>query len=64
MLATDNEDDEMVNYLRDYMNDIQNTGPNKRPWKFEGSWKLNGKHFKPNFSNTMHPFQIVFLNFR
>lgn len=42
MLAMDNEDDEMVNYLRDYMNDIQSTSPNKKPWKFEGAWKLNG----------------------
>lgn len=45
MLAIDNEDDDMVNFLRDYMCDIQSTSPNKLPWKFEGPWRLNGKNY-------------------
>lgn len=43
MLAMDNEDDEMVNFLRDFMNDIQSNSPNKRPWKFEGAWRGIGE---------------------
>lgn len=44
MLAED--DDEMVSYLKNHLIDVQNTGPNKMPWKFEGPWKINGKHFR------------------
>ncbi|XP_037050763.1 uncharacterized protein LOC119084801 [Bradysia coprophila] len=32
-------DDPMIAFLKSYLNDIQNTGPNKMPWKFEGPWK-------------------------
>lgn len=44
MLAMDQEDDDMVNFLREYMNDIQSNSPNKRPWKFEGAWKASGTY--------------------
>lgn len=43
MLAED--DDEMVAFLKNHLIDVQNTGPNKMPWKFEGPWKINGKQF-------------------
>lgn len=41
MLAED--DDEMVSFLRNHLIDVQNTGPNKMPWKFQGAWKQKGK---------------------
>lgn len=41
MLAED--DDEMVSFLKNHLIDVQNTGPNKLPWRFEGPWKGNGK---------------------
>lgn len=41
MLAED--DDEMVSFLKNHLIDVQNTGPNKMPWKFEGAWRINGK---------------------
>lgn len=45
MLAED--DDEMVSFLRNHLIDVQNTGPNKMPWKFVGAWKQKGRnHFK------------------
>lgn len=43
MLAED--DDEMVSFLKNYLIDVQNTGPNKMPWKFEGPWNINGRIF-------------------
>lgn len=43
MLAED--DDEMVSFLKNHLIDVQNTGPNKMPWKFEGPWKINGRIF-------------------
>lgn len=43
MLAED--DDEMVSFLKNHLIDVQNTGPNKMPWKFEGPWKINGMNF-------------------
>lgn len=45
MLAED--DDEMVSFLKNHLIDVQNTGPNKMPWKFEGPWNINGKAFVP-----------------
>lgn len=44
MLAED--DDEMVSFLKNHLIDVQNTGPNKMPWKFEGPWKINGMNFR------------------
>lgn len=41
MLAED--DEVMTVFLRNYLIDIQNTGPNKQPWKFTGAWCINGK---------------------
>lgn len=41
MLAED--DDEMVSFLKNHLIDVQNTGPNKMPWKFQGAWNINGK---------------------
>lgn len=41
MLAED--DEEMTAYLRDYLFDIQNTGPNKKPWTFNGAWRAAGE---------------------
>lgn len=38
------EDDEMVSFLRNHLIDIQNTGPNKMPWKFPGAWKQKGRN--------------------
>lgn len=44
MLAED--DDEMVAFLKNHLYDVQNTGPNKQPWKFNGSWKIDGTYPK------------------
>lgn len=41
MLAED--DEEMISFLRNHLIDVQNTGPNKMPWKFNGAWKINGE---------------------
>lgn len=41
MLAED--DEEMTAFLRNYLFDIQNTGPNKLPWRFNGAWCINGE---------------------
>lgn len=41
MLADDN--DEMIQFLRCHQQDIQYTGPNGKPWRFEGAWHSNGK---------------------
>lgn len=35
-------DDPMIAFLKGYLHDIQNTGPNKIPWKFDGAWKEYG----------------------
>lgn len=52
MLAED--DDEMVSFLKNHLIDVQNTGPNKMPWKFEGAWKINGKIFLLNSFDGMN----------
>lgn len=41
MLAED--DDEMTAFLKNHLQDIQNTGPNKQPWRFEGAWHTHGR---------------------
>lgn len=56
MLAED--DDEMVSFLKNHLIDVQNTGPNKMPWKFEGPWKLNGKHIAFKIENRISLRQI------
>lgn len=56
MLAED--DDEMVSFLKNHLIDVQNTGPNKMPWKFEGSWKLNGKHFEFIDRHANQPYNV------
>lgn len=38
-------DDQMIAFLKNYLHDIQNTGPNKMPWRFEGGWKKYGMLF-------------------
>lgn len=38
------EDDEMVSFLRNHLMDVQNTGPNKMPWKLTGAWKQKGRN--------------------
>lgn len=38
------EDDEMVSLLKNHLQDVQNIGPNKLPWKFEGPWKIYGNY--------------------
>lgn len=40
MLAED--DEKMTLFLKSYLFDIQNTGPNKMPWKFGGAWYNSG----------------------
>lgn len=45
MLAED--DDDMVALLKNHLFDIQNTGPNKMPWKFNGAWELIGNFYIP-----------------
>lgn len=40
MLAED--DDKMVQLLKNHLCDVQNTGPTKRPWKFRGAWEIYG----------------------
>lgn len=37
------EDDEMVTLLKNHLQDVQNTGPSKMPWKFKGAWEIYGK---------------------
>lgn len=39
-------DDQMIAFLKNYLQDIQNTGPNKMPWKFEGAFKKYGMLLK------------------
>lgn len=41
MLAEDN--DEMIQFLKAYQQDIQYTGPNTKPWRFDGAWHTSGK---------------------
>lgn len=41
MLAEDS--DEMTAFLKNHLQDIQNTGPNKQPWRFEGAWHFHGE---------------------
>lgn len=41
MLAENNGS--MVSFLKNYLHDIQNTGPNKIPWRFEGSYRIYGR---------------------
>lgn len=41
MLAED--DDDMTAFLKNHLYDIQNTGPNKQPWRFHGAWHIHGK---------------------
>lgn len=41
MLAENDEN--MMSFLKNYLQDIQNTGPNKIPWRFEGAWQIYGK---------------------
>lgn len=41
-------DDPMIAFLKNYLHDIQNTGPIKMPWRFEGAWKKYGKFHRPN----------------
>lgn len=36
-------DEQMISLFKNYIYDIQNTGPNKMPWRFEGPWKIYGK---------------------
>lgn len=57
MLAED--DDEMVSFLKNHLIDVQNTGPNKMPWKFEGPWKINGKHFQLFFMKNAFHFTMI-----
>ncbi|GAB0089890.1 hypothetical protein DMENIID0001_045120 [Sergentomyia squamirostris] len=33
------EDDDMAHLLKSHLHDVQNTGPDKKPWKFAGSWE-------------------------
>lgn len=46
MLAENNGS--MVNFLKNYLHDIQNTGPNKIPWRFEGSYRIYGMFSSKN----------------
>lgn len=40
-LAEDN--DEMILFLKSYQHDIQYTGPNTTPWRFDGAWHKSGE---------------------
>lgn len=43
MIAEAEKDFDMVIFLKNHLHDIQNTGPNKIPWKFNGAWEIFGK---------------------
>lgn len=33
------DDEEMEDFLKAYLNDLQSGGFNKKPWRFDGAWK-------------------------
>lgn len=37
------ENHEMEVFLKNHLQDVQNTGPHKQPWRFPGPWFIFGK---------------------
>lgn len=36
------DDEEMEEFLKAYLNDLHTDRSRKKPWRFEGAWKSNG----------------------
>ena len=63
MLAENNE---MEQFIKNHLYDVQNTGPHKQPWKFPGPWKLFGNYIlkinEPLFWKIITvPWQIIIV---
>lgn len=50
------DDEEMEEFLKDHLRDLQSGGVDKKPWRFEGAWKRHGE-----FLDTKDTYRISYV---